>query len=315
MDEQLQLSCMEIWGGNARAHSRVELNGINAWVYCVPFGQAVQGGDIHYMTSCATGRITRILVADVSGHGASVAEHALHLKRLMHRYTNYINQQKLVADLNRSFANYTSEGKFATAVAMTYFSPTGVLTYSNAGHPQPFLYKASMGCWQILEATSAGEQSASTDIPFGVLDDASYSQNDVQLEYNDIVLLYTDSLIDARGKDGKRLGVAGALSLLQGMLVQGHLPDADMLIDNINATLAASAEKSGLDDDMTLLLFSPSAIGQVKLARKLQAPWLMVKALLLSLQDKNQSLPWPEWSLRNIGGSLVDGLNKTRKKM
>ena len=271
----LQLSCMEIWGGNSKVHRRVELDGINAWVCSVPHGDSEQGGDIHYMSCCATGRVTRILVADVSGHGVSVAEHAVKLKNMMHRYSNYISQQKLVRDLNKSFAHYTSEGKFATAVAMTYFSPTGILTYSNAGHPTPFLYEAAVRQWRLLETSgsSASDHSGErTDLPFGVIENAVYSQNNVKLEFDDIVLLYTDSLIDMRGADGKRLGVQGVLKLLQAMPVEEEHPDPDTLIDKVKTALFAADSRDKdqeFDDDVTLLLFSPSMIGGLKWSRRL----------------------------------------------
>ena len=317
MSEQneLQLSCMEIWGGNTKVHSRVELDGVSAWVCCVPFGDSEQGGDMHYMTSCATGRITRILVADVSGHGEMVAQYAVQLKRLMRRYTNYISQQKLVRDLNSSFSNYTSEGKFATAVAMTYFSPTGVLSFSNAGHPSPFLYKASKNEWSVLETNGQSENDTTgdrTDLPFGVIDNAEYSQNKVQLDYNDIVLLYTDSLIDARGPDGERLGVEGALELVRSL----SNPQSDTLIDQIKAKLYGDSiewHDTNLDDDMTLLLFSPSSIGNISWSRKVKAPWLMTKALLQSVFARGGPIPWPEFTLRNLGGAFINALNKLKK--
>jgi len=315
----LQLTCMKIWGGNSKVHRSVELEGVNAWVYCDPHGESSQGGDIHYMSCCATGRVTRILVADVSGHGASVAEHAVKLKNLVHRYSNYISQQKLVRDLNRSFADYTTEGKFATAVAMTYFSPTGMLTYSNAGHPTPFIYKSSLKQWGKLETDGKSDSDKTgerTDLPFGIIDNAVYSQNQVKLEFNDLVLLYTDSLIDARGADGERLGVDGALALLEAIPFEGDHPSPGELIEKIKAQLHAidsSATASYYEDDVTLLLFSPSLIGNVKWMRKLAAPWLLLKSSVQSLLTKGKPIPWPEFSLRNIGGSMVNAFNKRKK--
>src|SRR5687768_18611008 len=56
-------------GGNQPADSGVVMAGLDAWVYCRPYHGAAAGGDVYYVSSCATGRITRLLVADVSGHG------------------------------------------------------------------------------------------------------------------------------------------------------------------------------------------------------------------------------------------------------
>src|SRR5258708_24104400 len=80
-----QMSCMEVWGGSQLTTRRVEMGGLDAWVYSKPFGEAQRGGDVYYASSCATGRITRLLLADVSGHGTSVASTAANLRTLMRR--------------------------------------------------------------------------------------------------------------------------------------------------------------------------------------------------------------------------------------
>ena len=64
------MQCMEVWGGSQLASSGVELGGLDLWVYSKPYGEAPRGGDVYYVSSCATGRISRMLLADVSGHGS-----------------------------------------------------------------------------------------------------------------------------------------------------------------------------------------------------------------------------------------------------
>ena len=81
-----QMSCMEVWGGSQLAERTVEFGGLDAWVYSKPYGQATRGGDVYYASSCATGRITRVLLADVSGHGKAVAATAADLRLLMRRF-------------------------------------------------------------------------------------------------------------------------------------------------------------------------------------------------------------------------------------
>ena len=56
---------MEVWGGSQLTARGVELGGLDAWVYSKPFGHAKRGGDVYYASSCATGRISRLLLADV----------------------------------------------------------------------------------------------------------------------------------------------------------------------------------------------------------------------------------------------------------
>ena len=53
--------------------------GVDAWVYSQPCENQAAGGDVHYVSTCAAGQVVRMVVADVAGHGAGVAETGAHL--------------------------------------------------------------------------------------------------------------------------------------------------------------------------------------------------------------------------------------------
>src|ERR1700736_6146314 len=145
-----QMTCMEVWGGSQLTTRRVEMGGLDAWVYSKPFGEAQRGGDVYYASSCATGRITRLLLADVSGHGTTVAATAADLRTLMRRFVNRLDQAEFVRLLNQQFTALSWEGTFATAIVGTFFAPSGRLTVCNAGHPRPLLYRAAQRQWDFL---------------------------------------------------------------------------------------------------------------------------------------------------------------------
>ena len=94
------MSCMQVWGGSQLTTRGVAMGGLDAWVYSKPYGQAQRGGDVYYASSCATGRITRLLLADVAGHGNSVAATAADLRTLMRRFVNRLDQTEFVRLLN-----------------------------------------------------------------------------------------------------------------------------------------------------------------------------------------------------------------------
>src|SRR4051794_16098285 len=111
-----EMHCMEVWGGNQTADRGVVMAGLDAWVFSKPFGGADGGGDVYYVSSCATGRITRLLVADVSGHGAAVCDVAGQLRGLMRKHVNQIDPARFVQSMNTQFAALAKAGCFATAV-------------------------------------------------------------------------------------------------------------------------------------------------------------------------------------------------------
>src|SRR5215470_7032706 len=154
---QSTMQCMEVWGGNQASDNGVIMPGLDAWVFSRPYRGEDAGGDIHYVSSCATGRITRILVADVSGHGQQVAKVAAALRTLMRRFVNYVDQSRLVRALNVEFAGLADIGSFATAIVATFWAPSDELVISNAGHPRPFRYIARARAWEVLENTAKSQ--------------------------------------------------------------------------------------------------------------------------------------------------------------
>src|ERR1700676_1074026 len=104
------MQCMEVWGGSQLTAAGVEFGGLDAWVYSKPYAQAQHGGDVYYASSCATGRISRLLLADVAGHGNSVASIAADLRTLMRRFVNRLDQAEFVRLLNQQFSEHSQEG-------------------------------------------------------------------------------------------------------------------------------------------------------------------------------------------------------------
>ena len=158
------MSCMEVWGGSDAADAAVTLSGLDAWVYSRPYEQADAGGDVYYVSACATGRINRLLVADVSGHGQSVRDVALQLRDLMRRYVNYLDQSKFVLSMNKQFVECSAAGCFATAIVTTFFAATRTLSVCNAGHPPPLVWRNKARQWaHLVPANPRTAAEAETD--------------------------------------------------------------------------------------------------------------------------------------------------------
>jgi serine phosphatase RsbU (regulator of sigma subunit) len=155
-NEPLTMRCMEVWGGNHAVDNGVVMAGLDAWLYSRPFHDQSAGGDLHYVSSCAMGMVTRVLVADVSGHGEAVSGAANSLRGLMRRYVNYVDQTHFVRGLNAEFGALSQAGGFATAVVATYFAPTDDFRLCNAGHPRPLLYRARARAWSLMDDVGGG---------------------------------------------------------------------------------------------------------------------------------------------------------------
>ncbi len=300
---------MELRGGNNAVEDAFVMPGLDVWVYSLPYEHSDSGGDVHYVSTCATGRIARVLVADVSGHGAEVGGIAADLRGLMAKFVNFLDQRKFFAALNRRFAEMAHGGKFATAVVMTYFAPTGTLSVSNAGHPPPLLWRARDRSWSFLQHDRAPHRDGGAlaeNLPLGVLDAGRYDQFNLRLEPDDLVLCYTDSLVEARGADGELLSMEGLLRVaadVDGAVPAGVIPD-------FIAALEALAPDNLAGDDVTLLIFkSNGGARRVPLIDRLAAPARVLRGLWRAIRGHADGARLPEVSLANLGGALFDPLS------
>jgi phosphoserine phosphatase RsbU/P len=252
-DESTKLMhCMEVWGGNQRTDSGVIMPGLDAWIYSEPWQNETAGGDVHYLSSCASGQVVRMLVADVAGHGEAVAKTASDLRVMMRRYVNDHDQIRFVRSLNREFTAASVDGIFATAVAMTFDSPTNNLLICNAGHPPPLWYQSSKKMWTYLIPREAG----SANVPWGIVDSVDYEQFAVRLKVNDLVLCYTDSLIEARDGSGELIGPTGLLDIMRKL----DNPDPASLVPRILLAIDSHGNGSVNRDDVTCLLIRPNGL-------------------------------------------------------
>ncbi len=271
-----QLQCLQVWGGTEAADQALKMTGLDGYLYARPHQGAKRGGDVYYVSSCAAGRITRVLLADVAGHGSKVAETAQDLRSLMQHYVNFVNQQRFMKELNRRFSEISDLGRFATTVALSFYAPANRLSLSNAGHPAPMLYRAREKRWSVVGVDPSDETSdASADLPLGVEGDAGYQQTDLTFSPGDLLLLYTDALIESRGADARMLGVSGLLDRLSRLDVREPAKLVPKLID-----LLTQEDKNDLtDDDVTVLLIQ--ANGKRSEWRKLAlSPIIAMRGLL-----------------------------------
>lgn len=244
------MQCLEIWGGNQGVEQHFHRPGLDVWVYSSPHENAASGGDVYYLSSCASGRISRMLLADVSGHGPRVSGLARRLRDLMRRHVNSISQAQFVEGMNREFVELNQEGSFATAIVGTFFASTQSFQLSVAGHPRPLLYRQKTGRWELFElARDAAVSIGLFNAPLGISESVGYGATRVDLAAGDMVLAYTDGVTEARVAGGQLLETQGLLSLVQ--TLDAKRPDR--LLQSLLTSLRDQAAEP-IGDDLSLLL-------------------------------------------------------------
>ena len=288
------MKCMEVCGGSQLTARGIVIGGLDAWVYSKPHGQAQRGGDVYYASSCAAGRITRLLLADVSGHGTSVAAVAADLRTLMRRFVNRWDQAEFVRLLNEQFSALSKKGTFATAIVSTFFAPSRRLILCNAGHPRPILFRARQQEWSLLEHEEAPRLPGPSNLPLGLFSITEYEHFDVELEPGDCLVMYTDALIESSDADGEKLGEEGVLRILK--LLGDVKPEK--LIDALLGEIAERYPENLSEDDVTMLIVRANGGAQsLTLGVKMRAMMRMAGSLLSSLH------PWRKERAPGFGSS------------
>jgi phosphoserine phosphatase RsbU/P len=243
-----RLACLEIKGGNERVDYSIELPGLNAWVCCRPMAPATRGGDLHYLSVCSQGFVSRIALADVAGHGELVSDVADTLRDLLRKHADEWDQSEVVRELNDSFLS-AGGADYATALLLSHYSGSGEILFTNAGHLPPVWYRAETNQWSFLtDSTLYAMEPA--NLPIGLIAGTPYSQTAIQFGPDDFLVLYTDGVTESTDDTGRLLDIKGFLQLVEGVPVASASDTGQRLLAGLEAFRGASPAA----DDETLVV-------------------------------------------------------------
>ncbi|MEZ5403706.1 MAG: PP2C family protein-serine/threonine phosphatase [Bryobacteraceae bacterium] len=301
-----RMQCMEVWGGSQMTERSVAFGGLETWVYSRPYAGAEHGGDVYYASSCATGRISRLLLADVAGHGDAVAKTAAGLRSLMRKFVNRLDQAEFVRLLNQQFAAESEVGVFATSVVTTFFAPSRRMMICNAGHPRPILYRHSGQEWTVLDGRGEDTPAGPANLPLGLLSMTQYEHFDIELAPGDCLLMYTDALIESEGADGEMIGEEGVLEVVRATSAEVAPRDGSAFVKRLLERIASLYEGNFESDDVTVMLLrATGGDGSYSLGEKLEAAARVARSVFSS-----EPVPFPDFSVPNVGGALLSTLGK-----
>jgi phosphoserine phosphatase RsbU/P len=250
MADPHRLRCAETWAGNEGTSSAVELPGLRVWVHSRPSGSSEAGGDVHYVSVCPSCIVSRIALADVSGHGHAVVALSARLRELMQKYLTALEQTSLMRDLNEAAMTELDGVHYATMVAVGFHGRRGLLVMTNAGHPPAFWYRANRGEWGWFEPRSARMRPGVNGTPLGLLPNASYDRIVVKPEPDDLIVLYSDGISEAINPAGRELGRDDFMTLARTVDPSSAETLGTQLIQAVTAFRGGQAQ----EDDETIIV-------------------------------------------------------------
>lgn len=154
------------------------------------------GGDYYDFIS-VTKRDLGIVIGDVAGKGVPAGLVMAGLRgALRSKVETEYSIRMVLSQINRFLFDSTGQERFVTAVYGVLDCERRRFTYVNAGHNPPML----------LRKDGSTEWLSTGGLLLGVLKDASYSEATISLKSGDILVLYTDGIIEAGGDVGKEYG-------------------------------------------------------------------------------------------------------------
>jgi sigma-B regulation protein RsbU (phosphoserine phosphatase) len=251
--EPRRLACAETWASNDSAARLIELPGLTAWVHSVSVGPGHAGGDVHYLSVCPSCIVSRIALADVSGHGQAVAAVGERLRQLMHQYLRDLEQIALMRDLNQAVLDDLGDAHYATMVAIGWHGRRGLVVMTNAGHPPPLWYSASRDAWSWLDPPYASHGERPAGLPLGLFADVTYDRLVRKQKSGDLIVLYSDGVNEAIDPAGNELGRNGLMNMVR----TAESSSAEALGTQLASALRAfRGDREALDDETIIVMRS-----------------------------------------------------------
>lgn len=145
----------------------------------------------------------------------------------------------LVSQLNKQVYATTAPEKFATFYFGLYDDDSRMLTYTNAGHMPPILMRD--GTAERLEVTGT---------VVGAFPSARYEEKTLQLQAGDLLVAFTDGIVEPENEYGEPFGEEKLIDLL---LRYGQRESKE-IIARVMETVEQWTGSSELPDDMTMLV-------------------------------------------------------------
>jgi phosphoserine phosphatase RsbU/P len=191
-----------------------------------------------------------LAVGDICGKGISAALLMANLQATLRsnvinlwRNNNSLNGKRTVAEIVRNLNNqifsYTSANKFATFFYAVYNDSQKTLTYCNAGHNPPLYFRGD-----------SVERLRSGGMVVGVFADSQYDQETIDLNIGDLLLAYTDGIVESINEYGEEFGEERLVQLVR---KNRHL-DANAIKTAIVDDVISWTFAEERDDDMTLIV-------------------------------------------------------------
>jgi phosphoserine phosphatase RsbU/P len=224
--------------------------GLKLTVRCDP--ARMVSGDYYDYAQIAKDKLV-FAIGDVAGKGISAALLMATLQAALRaQITTYtplranecigapeVDAASIVTKLNKQIYAHTSPEKYATFFFAIFDESTRTLTYTNAGHLPPLLFRHG----EVVPLDSNGTVVGA--FPF-----AKYDEGCIVLNPGDLLVCYTDGITEPENAYGEMFGEERLIDLIKKHAAEDDHAIVKIVLDSVRSWTGSPE----LHDDMTLLL-------------------------------------------------------------
>jgi serine phosphatase RsbU (regulator of sigma subunit)/predicted ester cyclase len=204
------------------------------------------GGDFYDFHFLSEGRLG-LVVGDATGKGvpaALVMSTTLGMLQLAARALDSPSPGEVLEQVNETLLARIPSNMFVTCFYAILEPKSGTLSYANAGHDLPYLWRAG-----------AAEELRARGMPLGLMPGMHYEEKEIVLQKGDSTLLYTDGLVEAHDPKGEMFGFPRLRAL-----VSEHAEEEKSLQETLLEELYSFVgEGWEQEDDITLVTLRRSS--------------------------------------------------------
>jgi sigma-B regulation protein RsbU (phosphoserine phosphatase) len=198
------------------------------------------GGDYYGYVAMPDGSLG-MAIADVSGHGVGAALYMATAKGALHSEAReLLSPAEVLCRVNEVLASDFSAADMFVTFVFARFLPDGRrIVWSNAGHNPPLLLRPSGEVERLKPCGPA----------LGIVAGTRWRDVDQRFEPGDILLLYTDGVVEARDAHGRFFAIEGLVEA-----ARRPARSATEIRENILEALALHTPTVAPQDDVTLVV-------------------------------------------------------------
>lgn len=206
--------------------------------YCKPADEV--GGDYYDYFLLAEDQIG-IVLADVSGHGASAALVMTMVKGILHSITHKLKTtDKVLSEMNSILNPIIPGDMFVTMIFLIFDSKKRLLRYSNAGHNPLLFFDTQTNACQMIELKGPA---------LGLTNLSVYKEKEIALNSGDLFLIYTDGVTEAFNEQAEMFEESRLVQAVE----ETTKEPANIIIEHVNSKLKSFINNAPQSDDVAMI--------------------------------------------------------------